>query len=227
MPILKNKTQGNFVMVSRQIMKDKRLSLVDRGLLVTLLSLSDGWNLSNRGLQKILPDGRDKIARSMNRLIDLGYVTREQGRAGNRYGSNLIEVHDKPQMTDDPQQPDYQSTENPCTESTCTGDQQQLNTNNITDNNYTSNKECAATLTPSEYDDLVSEFGKAEVDYQLQRIRDHNYKGCDNYPTVKKWCEERRARAPSSIGPAKNSFNNYPQHNDYDYVALEAKLICN
>lgn len=228
MPILKNKTQGNYITVSRQIMKDKELSLVDRGLLVTLLSLPDGWDLSNRGLQAILPDGRDKIAHSMNRLIDLGYVTREQGRAGNRYGCNQIEVHDTPQETGKLQQTVFPSTENPCTEITCTEKPQQYKTNNITNINDTKSKECPPyTLSPSEYEDLVKEYGKADVDYQLQRIRDHHYKGCDNYPTIKAWCEERRVRAPSSIRGSKNCFNNYTQRSDYDYEALEAMLICN
>ena len=228
MPILKNKTQGNYITVSRQIMKDKELSLVDRGLLVTLLSLPDGWNLSNRGLQTILPDGRDKIAHAMNRLIDLGYVTREQGRAGNRYGGNQIEVHDIPQETAISQQTGFPSTENPCTEITCTEKPQQYKTNNITNNNHTSNKECSTgTLTPSEYDELVNEYGKADVDYQLQRIRDHHYKGCDNYPTIKAWCEERRVRAPASAREPKTSFNNYTQRSDYDFEALEAMLVCN
>ena len=38
-PVLKNKTQGNYVNVYKGIVFDKGLSLKDRGMLLTLLSL--------------------------------------------------------------------------------------------------------------------------------------------------------------------------------------------
>ena len=76
MAILKNKTQGNYTIVSQNIMKDKNLSLTERGMLLTLLSLPDNWHLTVRGLCLILPDGRDKIAKTLNSLIDKGYVAR-------------------------------------------------------------------------------------------------------------------------------------------------------
>ena len=57
MAILKNKTQGNFVMISRNITKNKKLGLTEIGLLLTLLSLIDGWEFSIEGICKILPDG--------------------------------------------------------------------------------------------------------------------------------------------------------------------------
>lgn len=37
-------------------------------MLLTLLSLPDGWNLSAAGLQKILPDGKDKISHALNAI---------------------------------------------------------------------------------------------------------------------------------------------------------------
>ena len=41
MAILKNKTQGNYTIVSNGILKNQSLSLKDRGLIITLLSLPD------------------------------------------------------------------------------------------------------------------------------------------------------------------------------------------
>lgn len=73
MPILKNNTQNNFVMVSKNITRDKNIGLTERGLLLTLMSLPDGWNLSIKGLAQILPDGKDKISKAMNIEIDLGF----------------------------------------------------------------------------------------------------------------------------------------------------------
>ena len=87
---------------------------------------------------------------------------------------------------------------------------------------------CAAdTLTGPEYDRLVSEFGKAAVDYQIQRIKDKGYKGCLNYKTVKSWCAERQHSTVTTRGfPAKkNSFYNFEQRTDYDYAELEKQLL--
>lgn len=229
MAILKNKTQNNYMSVSRQVTRDKNLSLTDRGLLITLLSLPDGWNLSNRGLQAILPDGRDRIAKAMNRLIELGYVTREQKRIGNRYGCNQIEVHDMPQETGESQKTAFQATENQFTETPCTETPQQLTKNNNTKHNHTRVKECSKTdsLTDPEYEDLVKEFGRAEVDYQLKRISENHYQGCRNYKTVRQWCEERRSRTQIKAPGRRNAFSEFEQNTDIDYEELEKKIICN
>ena len=71
----------------------------------------------------------------------------------------------------------------------------------------------ADTLTDTEYEKMVSEFGKAAVDYQLQRISDHGYKGCNNYETINAWCKER-ANRPVGNPPSfqkKNSFHNFEE----------------
>ena len=97
LPVLKNKIDGKFIVVSRNILKDKRLKLVDRGLLVTLLSLPDKWNFSIRGLAVILPDGRDAIRASLSRLEQMGYLTRSQERSkSGRFGEIYVEVHQIP-----------------------------------------------------------------------------------------------------------------------------------
>ena len=97
MAILKNKIQGNYVVVSQNIMHDANLGLTERGLLITLISLPDGWNLSVSGLTHILPDGKDKVSKALNTLIELGYVTRDQERSDNgKFASNVLEVHETP-----------------------------------------------------------------------------------------------------------------------------------
>ncbi len=95
--LLKNKTQGLYVNVSKEILTDKRLSLRDRGMLVTVLSLSDNWDFNIRGFAKILPDGVDCIRSSVNELMRRGYLTGGQERSeGGRFGKNIIEVHQIP-----------------------------------------------------------------------------------------------------------------------------------
>ncbi len=247
MAVLKNKTQGNFTMVSQNIMRDKNLSLTERGMLLTLLSLPDNWNLTIMGLSKILPDGRDKIAKTINSLIEKGYVTREQCRGDSgKFNSTDLEVHQTPITPNDFQRKgqdnDNKSAMNsdvsPCTENPdtvkpiagnpCTENPTQYNTNRSNIHTVNIHKECNSdTLSEQEYENLVSEYGQANVDYQIRRIKEHGYKGCNNYDTIKKWCMERLNRpiTPPNYQPKKNSFCDFPQRTDIDFDALERKHI--
>lgn len=74
-PVLKNKTQGNYVNVYKGIAMDPALSLRDRGMMLTLLSLPDNWNFTTAGLRKILPDGKHSIKSSIDSLQEFGYLT--------------------------------------------------------------------------------------------------------------------------------------------------------
>ena len=256
MAVLKNKTQGNYTMVSQNIIRDRDLSLTERGMLLTLLSLPDSWQLTIKGLCQILPDGKDKVSKTLNSLIDKGYITREQSRdGGGKFDSTILEVHEtpvEPTEPTDPTDPGDRSREvikefpmktdsSPCPENpdAVNRDAEKPHPenppqyiNNISNNYRSITKEVCSkedTLTDGEYEDLVSEFGKGSVDYQIQRIRDRGYKGCLNYETVKAWCKERLARPATMPGalPRKNAFCDFEQRNDYDFEELERQLLCN
>ena len=81
MPVFKNKTQGQYVNVYKDILKNHSLSLRDRGMVVTLLSLPDNWEFTISGLSKIIPDGKSSIRASLSHLEELGYISRTQERA--------------------------------------------------------------------------------------------------------------------------------------------------
>lgn len=61
MPVFKNKTQGQYVNVYKDILKNHSLSLRDRGMVVTLLSLPDNWEFTISGLSKII--GEKKVTK--------------------------------------------------------------------------------------------------------------------------------------------------------------------
>lgn len=132
-PVLKNKTQGNYVNVSKGIAMDRSLKLKDRGMLLTLLSLPDNWNFTAAGLAKILPDGKAAIYSSLDDLQKAGYLTKEQGRGeGGVFGANIIEIHEKPSppFTDFPFA-DNPSPEKPFTEKPVPENRTQLNNNRL------------------------------------------------------------------------------------------------
>ena len=142
MAILKNKTQGNYTIVSNGILKNQSLSLKDRGLIITLLSLPDNWAFTINGLSKIIPDGKDSIKNSLKHLEELGYVSKTQNRGEfGKYGNIVIEVHETPilpivenPLTEKP------STENPLTEKPLTGKPVPENLSQYNNNKYNTNK---------------------------------------------------------------------------------------
>lgn len=102
--ILKNKTQGNFVLVNQCIMHDKSLKMFDRGLLITLMSLPDNWNFTINGLASIVSDGRDAIRGGLERLQEKGYLVKEQLRENGKFSDICIRINVEPgqPMTEKP-----------------------------------------------------------------------------------------------------------------------------
>ncbi len=90
MSIHKNDVTRNFTKVSNSILQDRNLSLKDKGLLVTLLSLSEGWNFSIKGLSAIVPEEEYAITSSFNRLKQLGYVKTDNSRKSGRFNTDLF-----------------------------------------------------------------------------------------------------------------------------------------
>lgn len=137
MAILKNKTQGNYTIVSNGILKNQSLSLKDRGLIITLLSLPDNWAFTINGLSKIIPDGKDSIKNSLKHLEELGYVSKTQSRGEfGKYGNIVIEIHETPilPIVENP------LTENPSTENPLTGKPVPENLSQYNNNKYNTNK---------------------------------------------------------------------------------------
>lgn len=105
--IQKNK---NFSIVSNEILRDKRLSLRTRGLLVFCLSLADTWEYSIKGLAAATGESEGKISLCLKELEKYGYLTRERTRnaKGQMDGTNYT-LWEEPRFTK-PQEP---NTEKP------------------------------------------------------------------------------------------------------------------
>ena len=65
MTVLKKEVKKDFTVVHNKFLRDKKMSINARGLLMTMLSMSDNWNFSIKGLASILPDGERKIASTL------------------------------------------------------------------------------------------------------------------------------------------------------------------
>jgi len=157
MAVLKHKIKGKYVNVYKEILMDVKLSIAERGLLVTLLSLPDDWDFTIQGLRKILPDGKDRIASTLNSLIDKGYVTRIQSRNTNgNFNSTNLEIHESPinpdYISDDNESEFFSDhSETPCAENPDTD-------NPIADNTDTASTETDTPVSekPSQYNNIKS-----------------------------------------------------------------------
>ena len=70
----------DFSIVSNVLLRDKRLSLRARGLLVFMLSLSDTWEYSITGLANATGESTGKVSSCLKELEKFGYLTRERIR---------------------------------------------------------------------------------------------------------------------------------------------------
>jgi predicted transcriptional regulator len=78
----RRKLTGNFLTVSKKILRDKRVSYRAKGFFVTVMSLGPKWKYSIKGLASLTSVGRDQIYKILKELIEFGYVARMTERNG-------------------------------------------------------------------------------------------------------------------------------------------------
>ena len=138
MEIHREEHKENYTVISNNVLRDTRMSIKARGILTTILSLTDNWEFSVNGLMQIVKDGRESINNAIKELEDLGYLKRERitNEKGQFKGYNYS-IFENP-LTEKP------FTEKPFTGKPFTGNSQQLNTDILStdiSNNDISNTE--------------------------------------------------------------------------------------
>ena len=68
--------ENPFVMIDHSILEDPRISWAAKGLLAYLLSKPPGWTARMHDIREKCPEGRDKVYKLINQLIEAGYVER-------------------------------------------------------------------------------------------------------------------------------------------------------
>ncbi len=85
MRVIKHECDGGYARVANQILTDRSLKMIDRGMLATITGLPDSWDFSISGLCKVVPEGKDAIRASIKRLDDMGYLRYTQQRSKGRF----------------------------------------------------------------------------------------------------------------------------------------------
>ena len=132
-----NKNRGYTVMANFHL-KDKDLSLKAVGLLSKMLSFSDGWKFSTRGLAAICKEGPDAILSALRELEDHGYLVRHRQRdSKGRMSSTIFEIYEEPQAVlphKDKPHMENPDVENPDMDNPHGENPAQLNTNQVITN---------------------------------------------------------------------------------------------
>ena len=76
------KTQ-NYTIMSNHHLRNKALSLKSKGLLSLMLSLSEDWDYTTRGLASICKEGVDSVCATVRELEAAGYIIRRRVRDKN------------------------------------------------------------------------------------------------------------------------------------------------
>ena len=144
MAILRNPNKEKFTVVDNFALRDDRLSLKARGLLVTMMSLPDNWKFSENGLCSILPkDGQASIRSGLKELEAAGYLTRTRTRDSCGRVSDVVwTICDKPRL------------ENPSVVNPNLGNRPQLNTKESNTEQSNTEREKRKRFTPPTVDEV-------------------------------------------------------------------------
>jgi len=80
MAVFRVEKNQNYTVMSNYHLRDKRLTLKSVGLLSKMLSLTNEWNYTTRGLAAICKEGVDAIGAALKELEICGYLVRHQLR---------------------------------------------------------------------------------------------------------------------------------------------------
>lgn len=161
-----NNSQKAFTVVDKAISMDRKLELKDRGMLLTLMSLPPTWRFSVKGLETMLPDGRDAINAALNRLEEKNYLIRRKIRDDKgHFSDTCLYINPHPEIKMPFQESPY--TENPYTANPQTDNPQLINNKEIKTKEI-SNKESIIHSAGAFAD--MRDAVKSQIDYDAVAI---------------------------------------------------------
>ena len=97
MAVFRVEKNHNYTVMSNYHLRDKNLSLKASGLLSKMLSLTEEWNYTTRGLAAICKEGVDAIGSTLRELEANGYLIRTQLRdAKGRISDTEYVIYEQP-----------------------------------------------------------------------------------------------------------------------------------
>jgi DnaD/phage-associated family protein len=172
----------NYTTINNYLIRDKNLNLKDKGMMVVLLSLPDGWDFSVMGLEVICKEARNTINSILNNLQEHGYLERTKVYEKGKIKDWKYDIYEIPKNL-------YRKNED--IENEDIKNDTQLNTNKL------NTKELNNTTTNTIFD-LLEENG-----FQLAPLQ---------YEIIKTWEDTELTRYAIKKAVLNNKFNiNYIQ----------------
>lgn len=119
MAIIRKDHIRNYTVVDNEIIRETRLSLKAKGMMLILLSLPDNWRFSEDWLVTQASDGKTAVRAALHELEALGYLKRHREHRDGKLRESIYEIYEQPHDSD------FQTLENQNFEN-----RKLLNTNN-------------------------------------------------------------------------------------------------
>ena len=186
----------NFTTINNYLIRDENLNLKDKGMMVVLLSLPDGWDFSVMGLEAICKEARNTINSILNNLQKHGYLERTKVYEKGKIKDWKYDIYEIPKNL-------YRKNED--IENEDIKNDTQLNTNKL------NTKELNNTTTNTIFD-LLEENG-----FVLTPL---------HYEIIKEWEDNELTRYAIKKAVLNNKFNiNYIQKILYSYQKNNIRTV--
>ena len=99
MPVLKQRHTKDFTVVPNDLLRNRKISLRDIGLLVWMLSKPHDWKFTYDGmLSELGTDGKAALQKSVKALQTAGYIKIEKTRRKGKLSESIWYVYDSPHI---------------------------------------------------------------------------------------------------------------------------------
>ena len=99
MPVLKQRHTKDFTVVPNDLLRNRKISLRDIGLLVWMLSKPHDWKFTYDGmLSELGTDGKAALQKSVKALQAAGYIKIEKTRRKGKLSESIWYVYDSPHI---------------------------------------------------------------------------------------------------------------------------------